>query len=404
DNQRFNNCSFQSLKLESNNVANTLELTSNVSSALEIKGNTVGYEMYLEKDSVAGDSFIENNSVSTGEIIVSGCYFNGSTTIGNNHVSGILIEHSDFDFPEYGEFNNYKLTENASSDLYLSDNRFHGDSSGKVYFNKGNYLNLDLRENQFDVNVYFIENKAEERFFLVGNEFSAHVSFEKFLFSETWNELYWEQLSGYKIRFGEYAGVTREELDDEVGFSNLINIYKGLHSIFLSRGDLVSANACYSEMKQIQGRRLNDEFPNDSSFGNFLRWQLNVLLKIYTNHGTDPGLAVVMSFFVILAFAGLYLFFPSEWDTESMNRLLISYERFLQRKKKANVAPLLVVFGSVLLTLINSITLSINSFVTLGFGSIPTKGFARYLCIIEGFIGWFLLSIFTVALINQVLA
>lgn len=68
------------------------------------------------------------------------------------------------------------------------------------------------------------------------------------------------------------------------------------------------------------------------------------------------------------------------------------------------MAPLLVVFGSILLTLINSLTLSINSFVTLGFGSIPTKGFARYLCIIEGFIGWFLLSIFTVALINQVLA
>jgi hypothetical protein len=127
-------------------------------------------------------------------------------------------------------------------------------------------------------------------------------------------------------------------------------------------------------------------------------------LKVYTNHGTDPALAVVMSFFVILIFAMLYLFFPSEWDTDSMNRLLISYEQFLQRKKKANVAPLLVVFGSVLLSLINSITLSINSFVTLGFGSIPTKGFARYLCIIEGFIGWFLLSIFTVALINQVLA
>jgi hypothetical protein len=37
----------------------------------------------------------------------------------------------------------------------------------------------------------------------------------------------------------------------------------------------------------------------------------------------------------------------------------------------------------------------------LGFGNIPTKGVARYICIIQGFIGWFLLSIFTVALINQ---
>ncbi|HEY5690520.1 MAG TPA: hypothetical protein VIS49_03600 [Cyclobacteriaceae bacterium] len=405
DNQRYSNCQFESLMLEGNKISNSLELTSSYMAALGIKGNTVGYEMYLEQDSiVGGDSFIENNVVANSEIVISGAYFNGSVIVGNNHVSGILIENSNFDFPEYGEFNNYKISENASSDLYLKSNKFHGDNTSKVYFNKGNYLNLDLRDNYFGVNVYFIENKAEERFFMVDNEFTGHVSFEKFLFSETWNELYWEQLAGYKLRFAEYGGQTDEELEDEIRFSNLVNIYKGLHTIFLSRGDIESANACYSEMKQLQGRKLKHVFQLNKTFGNFLRWQLNVLLKIYTNHGTDPALAVVMSFFVILMFAVLYLFFPSEWDTESTNRLLISYEQFLQRKKRANVAPLLVVFGSLLLTLINSITLSINSFVTLGFGSIPTKGFARYLCIIEGFIGWFLLSIFTVALINQVLA
>lgn len=405
DNQRFSQCSFESIKFEGNKFNNSLELADNDALSLEIKSNNIGYEIYLEKDSIAGgDTFIENNVVNDGEIVIVSNYFNGSMTIGNNHVSGILIEKSDFYLPAYGEFNNYKLTDNAPSDLYLTANRFRGDVTSKIYFNKGNYLNLDLRDNQFEVNVYFVENKVEERFFLVGNEFESHVSFEKFLFSETWNELYWEQLSGYKLRFADYAGATSEELADEIRFSNLVNIYKGLHSIFLSRGDLESANACYSEMKQLQGKRLRFLFLENSTFSNFLRWQLNVLLKIYTNHGTDPGLAVVMSFFVILLFAMLYLFFPSEWDSESVNRLLISYEQFLQRQKRANVTPLLVVFGSVLLTLINSITLSINSFVTLGFGSIPTKGFARYLCIIEGFIGWFLLSIFTVALINQVLA
>lgn len=405
DNQRFNQCLFEAVKFEGNKIVNALELTGNLATSLEIKNNNIGYEVYLEKDSIiGGDTFIENNVVSDGEIVISSTYFNGSVTIGNNHVSGILIEKSDFNLPEYGEFNNYKLTDNAPSDLYLTANRFRGDTTSKIYFNKGNYLNLDIRENQFEVNVYFVENKAEERFFLVGNEFTGHISFEKFLFSETWNELYWKQLAGYKLRFADYAGASKGELADEIKFSNLVNIYKGLHSIFLSRGDLESANACYSEMKQLQGKRLRYLFLENSTFSNFLRWQLNVLLKIYTNHGTDPGLAVVMSFFVILVFAMLYLFFPSEWDSESVNRLLISYEQFLQRKKRANVAPLLVVFGSILLTLINSITLSINSFVTLGFGSIPTKGFARYLCIIEGFIGWFLLSIFTVALINQVLA
>ena len=51
----------------------------------------------------------------------------------------------------------------------------------------------------------------------------------------------------------------------------------------------------------------------------------------------------------------------------------------------------------------NSIILSINTFSTLGFGDILVKGFTRYIAILEGFLGWFLLSIFSVSLISQIL-
>jgi len=53
--------------------------------------------------------------------------------------------------------------------------------------------------------------------------------------------------------------------------------------------------------------------------------------------------------------------------------------------------------------IINSIFLSINTFSTLGFGQIPVKGFIRYVTILEGFLGWFLLSVFIVSLLNQML-
>ncbi len=58
----------------------------------------------------------------------------------------------------------------------------------------------------------------------------------------------------------------------------------------------------------------------------------------------------------------------------------------------------------IIIKALNALTLSVNAFTTLGFGDIPTRGLARYVAIIQGFIGWFLLSIFSVALINQVLA
>ena len=64
---------------------------------------------------------------------------------------------------------------------------------------------------------------------------------------------------------------------------------------------------------------------------------------------------------------------------------------------------LIYLLGVLILRGINSIALSINTFSTLGFGDIPVTGISRYVAIIQGFIGWFLLSIFSVSLISQIL-
>jgi hypothetical protein len=53
---------------------------------------------------------------------------------------------------------------------------------------------------------------------------------------------------------------------------------------------------------------------------------------------------------------------------------------------------------------LNALILSINVFVTLGYGEIPARGVAKYLAVVEGLVGWFLLSIFSVSLIGQVLS
>jgi len=387
-----------------NTVSNAIELTNSQFNSIRINRNQVTYQLLIE-NCTAADIKIESNQVSKGELDVFDTkVVDGTMLIGDNVATAETVEGCTITLGPYGEFNHYKLPGTASADLYLRNNVFEGDSTTRVIFTKGNYLNLDISNNTFNNNVYFVENYVHERFFLVSNSFKQYVSFEKFLFSEIWNELYWDQLKGYKLRYVDYGATSASDFDEDIKFKNLINIYKDLHSIFIRRGDLQSANACYSEMKDLQGQMLKHNYNEHSTFGNLLRWQLNVLLRIYTNHGTDPGLAVVMSLYVILIFSILYVFFPSEWDADSKNRLLISYEKLLQSKGKSYLAPALVVAGSLMVTITNSITLSINSFVTLGFGSIPTRGFARYLCIIEGFIGWFLLSIFTVSLINQVLA
>lgn len=408
------NCQFNGLTISEtagyafifhqNSSTNIVEVLESTFERVEVSQNNIDFGVILE-GMTTSQVKIENNRVNNGEIdLLDSKISNGNLLIGNNSAQAIIVERCDIQLGQYGEFNHYKLPGAPSGDLYLTGNTFSGDSTARFILNKSNYLNLDIRENDFAIEVYFAEVSVSERFFLVSNHFQQTISFEKFLFSEIWNELYWDQLEGYKLRYIEYGTQESGDFDDDIAFKNLINIYKHMHSIFISRGDLESANACYSEMKELQGQMLKHRFQQEGTFNSFLRWQLNVLLRIYTNHGTDPGLAVLMSLYVILIFSVLYVFFPSEWDAESKSRLLVSYENALKSKKKSFFGPIIVVGGSLLLTVVNAITLSINSFVTLGFGSVPTKGFARYLCIVEGFIGWFLLSIFTVALINQVLA
>jgi hypothetical protein len=64
---------------------------------------------------------------------------------------------------------------------------------------------------------------------------------------------------------------------------------------------------------------------------------------------------------------------------------------------------LILIILDILIKFLNAITLSINTFTTLGFGEIPIKGIPRYLAVVQGFIGWFMLTIFSVSLISQLL-
>ncbi len=66
-------------------------------------------------------------------------------------------------------------------------------------------------------------------------------------------------------------------------------------------------------------------------------------------------------------------------------------------------AFLIAIIYDLFIKMLNALMLSINTFTTLGFGEIPIKGLPRYLAIIQGFIGWFMLTIFSVSLISQLL-
>lgn len=94
----------------------------------------------------------------------------------------------------------------------------------------------------------------------------------------------------------------------------------------------------------------------------------------------------------------LFNFQPNEWRSLSSTG-----------KLKSGILIFLISFSFLLYVIVvkffNSLILSLNSFVVIGFGALPEgeDGLAMYLSIIEGIIGWFLLMIFTITLLSQVL-
>jgi hypothetical protein len=88
--------------------------------------------------------------------------------------------------------------------------------------------------------------------------------------------------------------------------------------------------------------------------------------------------------------------FPDEWENLSRAKKIIATVLY-------GVIFFITVLWFLMIHMLDSIALSLNVFSTLGFGQIPIKGLPRYLTILEGFIGWFLLSIFSVSLISQVI-
>ena len=109
----------------------------------------------------------------------------------------------------------------------------------------------------------------------------------------------------------------------------------------------------------------------------------------------------------------LYYFSLSNYKmtTSALSKLDILKGKWteLPPKRKTGTSILMAIWFLLLILfdlsvkILNALTLSINTFTTLGFGEIPIKGVGRYLSIIQGFIGWFLLTLFSVSLISQLM-
>ncbi len=281
----------------------------------------------------------------------------------------------------------------------------------------GQYKRIEISENALSPNLSFVKSKIEDKFSCRSNTGMNSIFLDRVLFSELQNDIEWETIDNYSLRVKEiednrgtdilatsYSGKEAKLFLEKTNYFRLIELYKFLFENYKTKGNVEYSNACYAEMKQIETRRWKYLFEQNKTFESFFRWQLNVFLSYFTDYGTNPAKAVIKSAWVILLFAIFYLFFPSDWDVSNRSQLLAKLKDLSSKnREKSFMATLAFVAYSGFIHILNALTLSLNAFTTLGFGDIPTHGAARYVTIVQGFIGWFLLTIFSVSLINQVL-
>jgi hypothetical protein len=274
--------------------------------------------------------------------------------------------------------------------------------------------------------------------------------------------------------------------ENKEAFNDEIKLRGKLYRLFKEQYKTEDANAVYMELKNLETARLKYLFESKPSFDKYFKWKVNQFLKVFSDYGTEPSKAVTFSFYVVLFFAFIYLFFPNTWDSHGKRRIMDRYrfflkyvnknsgihEVYLEEKKpellaseefktylleKGKTAPkfftttalplyrwsvastktfswllskvdilkgtwsattskqkplksvlifivfFIAILYDIFIKMLNALMLSINTFTTLGFGEIPIKGLPRYLAIIQGFIGWFMLTIFSVSLISQLL-
>lgn len=354
-------------------------------------------------------------------------------------------------------------------------------SSLVIKNNKLNNGNISLK----GVNIY-------NSFEFIDNDSLGKLGLQACNFPEGHFFMDWEELPKYGLNY--YVSLEDDLINlaslsenfEISSFKKLTSLYNNFLQQYEAVGDRASRNACYAEMKELENLYHRNRYQNKPSTQHLFNFRVNQFLSFFCDYGTNPAKSILISFYVILAFAAIYFLFPSESDnlsrTKLINRIafLSSYldsdkglgeirenqKRIkiaelkeleeLLRKTHNTVPGIINILGkpihdinmlylrlstsllntvdfsnnqwqtysptrkmgiSLLTTIyfvayllwgifirgLNALVLSINSFVTLGYGEISANGIARYLVILQGLIGWFLLTVFSVTLISQVI-
>jgi hypothetical protein len=369
------------------------------------------------------------------------CHFN-FTLPDNKHLLGLDQNPVPFEINNRIEAINVEIINshfNMSPDLVNVPDNF-------IKLSNTRYNNLKLSNNVFHGNVDFSESTVENLSMIRQNEFHHQVFFNAFNTNELNTKISWEDVRGGKIAVYSDGKIFNNENVAAANLfeaADLFSSYASIHNSFKSQGMRIYANACYVEWKDAETVWLGRYYKEAETNLPFFMLLMNRFLLIFCDYGTNPLKSVLISIYIILAFGVIFMFtsdyskYPeynivrfikdalsskfqssefvkgrffeikSKPNTRIFTKMQLGLLSFLQYTERSNSIKVLALATLLVLTItasfIHCLLLSLNIYSTLGFGNIPQRGIFRVMSIAEGICGWFLLSIFSVSLISQIL-
>jgi hypothetical protein len=269
------------------------------------------------------------------------------------------------------------------------------DLGGIGFFHK-----ITLKHDTFDLPFLLTNTSVNDKIDVEHTLFNKGISLESTSLPEQNCDIRWPYVADGNIFILEgirrFDAKTRLVDSVEGDYHALVKSYSQLLRAYKNNGDQESYNACYIEMKDTQTKRCAYMYQKAPSINSYFEWKLNRFLKLFCDYGTNPVKSLIFSLMIILFFGMMYVIFPSN-EGEKVNLKLIW--RGLTKSRKMRRTELNLLGNQIL----EAFALSMNAFVTLGYGDMPARGISRYLAVLEGLTGWFLLSIFSASLISQIL-
>lgn len=312
----------------------------------------------------------------------------------NTNSYNIYIDECEF-FSDTSKFpinTSYLTFEENTQTIFIQRCQFSGQSLR--FYSFGDNADLIIKQSEFNHDVDLSNNRLGELSVrdskLTGrlsmnrtefDDFRSYIPVDFFYKKLFINDLV---VDGHIFSSNDFSE-TNIDFDQKYYVEQFLSTYRKFENFYETKGNIEEKNYVTIRFHQLNLQRTAHALRSDFSVLGAIGYSISSFIGFTTEFGTNPIRIINFSLFTIVLFCFVFL---------------IDHMKRQRQKMSKDGSSVKIYIELILLSFLNSL----NSFTTLGFGELPRRKSTAYIAVIEGFIGWLALTLFSVCLVTQYLA